>query len=580
MLRIETALGIVAILLAVVCPSLGAHWFERIERVFSRQANRRALSVASVGVAALILRAALLPIEPIPEPVVHDEFGYLLAADTFAHGRLTNPTHPMWVHFESFNILQKPTYQCITPPIQGIILAFGKVVLGHPFWGVWLSAGLMCAAFTWMLQGWVPPEWALLGGVLAILRYGVWTYWADSYWGGAAGAIGGALALGALPRIKRSERALDALLLALGLSILINNRPYEGLILTLPVFVALLSWMFGSGHPQFKLSIRQVILPITAVIVLTAIGTGYYFFKVTGSPFRMPYQVERETYAVAPYLLWQHERPEPIYHNAVIRKMYVDEELVGYRIFRTPIGMVLKAFIAWKFYLGPLLTLPLLSAMFALPYGFSWKEISSCTRFLLITLAIVIIGCLLESFYAPHYSSPAAALVLVLVVISLRCLRQWRRTQGPSGVFLTRAFVAVAAVMFIVRMLAAPLHIPLNSAISPAWFERGPSSFGRAAVQNLLTQLPGNHLVLVHYGANHEPFVEWVYNDADIDHSKVVWAREMDAAENERLLNYFKDRKLWLLDADVSPPRLEPYFNRNQQIQATWNSDESNDKVN
>src|SRR5206468_12765184 len=118
--------------------------------------------------------------------------------------------------------------------------------------------------------------------------------------------------------------------------------------------------------------------------------------------------------------LWQHERPEPIYHNAAIRKMYIDEELVGYRIFRTPIGMALKAFIAWKFYLGPLLTFPLLLAILVLPYGFSWPQISDGTRFLLITLAIVIAGCLLESFYAPHYSSPATALLIVLVLLALR----------------------------------------------------------------------------------------------------------------------------------------------------------------
>jgi hypothetical protein len=47
-----------------------------------------------------------------------------------------------------------------------------------------------------------------------------------------------------------------------------------------------------------------------------------------------------------------------------------------------------------------------------------------------------------------------------------------------------------------------------------------------------------------------------VYNDADIDHSRVVWARDMDSAENQQLLDYFKDRKGWLLEADEEPPRL------------------------
>src|SRR5713101_4064381 len=181
-------------------PAVISLWFRRGRRLFNRVANRPALAVVCAGLFSLLINGTMALFLGVPPPAVHDEYSYLLAADTFAHGRLANPPHPLWIYFESMHVLQQPTYASKYSPGQGMALAVGRVLFGRPIVGVWFTSALACAAIGWMLRAWVRPRWALLGSLLAAL-HPLMLDWSHHYWGGSVALLGGTLVFGAMRRI-------------------------------------------------------------------------------------------------------------------------------------------------------------------------------------------------------------------------------------------------------------------------------------------------------------------------------------------------------------------------------------------
>jgi len=577
-----------------------------LTRALRALGRRQATAVILVGLVSFGACGALGWTYGWPVPWHHDEFSYLLAADTYAHGRLTNPAHPMWAHLESFHIIQQPTYMSKYLPGQGLFLALGQLA-GHPALGVWLSLALACAATCWMLQAWTSRTWALLGGLLAAVHPSMLVCWGYTYWGGAVPMLGGALVFGALRRLLdrppvvrvpsapssrqdlagrggavrpasgsrggrrcppasagRGPRRQDsgregtrgdaptwkrrfclALVLGLGLTLLGLTRPYEGLLAAVPAALLLGGWLVSRQRPTLSVCVVQVVVPLAVVLAGAASFLAYANYRVTGDPWCLPYRLHESTYGVAPLFIFCQPQPVPEFRHPVMRDFATGYCLGAYAAHHPWRQLCARA---WE-KCETLYTF-FLPTVLGLPLLFLLLLLRDrWLGFALLTCATVLVGSFLVPGYHPHYSGPIVSLVFFFVVAGLRKLHafgdrwSWLRFATPA---LLIVFVAGGA-----HTVSQHMH-NMNNPLVP-----------KPLLEDRLCSLGGEHLVMVRYGNSHSVHGDWVYNRADIDASQVVWARDMGSAKNQELLDYFHGRRAWLLNVEegsnVQNITLQPY---------------------
>lgn len=509
-------------------------WIQKITK-------RTSVPMVVLLVLPVLLRIALLPHCPQPAPSGADDFSYILLGDTLAHLRLANPAHPLHRFFEEVFVLQQPTYASIYPLGQGIVLAFGRLVF-HSFWaGVLLSAGAFCALCHWMLRAWVPPVWAFMGGLLAVLQFGVLNPWVNSYWGGAVSATAGCLIFGSLPRLRQEPLLRYGALLGLGLALQILTRPFEAVFVAASV-VAFVVFGFRrtaitAGKPFF----------FALAVVVAAIGLTLLQNKaVTRSWMTMPYVLSRYQYGVPATFTFQ--------PNAVPQRALTPEQELNYRaqaaIHGPDTDSVAAYFsrLAYRFrYLRFFLLPPLYLALVAfVPSLRNWKYVWAA-----VTVALFALGTNFYPYFFPHYLAAIACLFLLFSVRGLANL----------STAISRPVFQLCCVSFLfwfgLYLYGRPDLLAASAYQSWNYINFGDPQ-GRIAVAKALASQPGEQLVFVRYSPAHR-FAEWVHNAADIDSAKVVWANDLGTEENEALLQYFPNRKAWLLQPDVHPPALNPY---------------------
>ncbi|HEY3441026.1 MAG TPA: hypothetical protein VGK29_09760 [Paludibaculum sp.] len=499
----------------------------------------------------VLLRMALLPIAPPPEPCAHDEFSYLLGADTFAHGRLTNPPHPLWVHLEAFHVNPIPTYASKYPPAQSMFLAVGHVAFGHPWAGVLLGYAFMCAALCWALQQWGPPWAALLVTILAGMHMGfgfavhsVSAHWLNTYWGGAVACAGGAFLIGALPGLTRTASRGTILVAVAGVLILLNSRPFEGTVLIAVCLLALVFWRRGMRRTGLSAWRFSNLAPAILLLASGGCWMAYYNLRVTGDPMQLPYLVNQRMYARASAFWLAPELPAVSYRHEDIRKLYIDWDLPVYKSVRSNPWIMVKQ--------GLSFAIPFLFSTFWLPGLLALLLVWPSPKLRVVLAALLgftVLAILPMKYVQTHYFAPMIPLVLIATMQGFRLVRAaaWRRRETWRRAFL--GWVSVCAFMALV------------SAAAWGWYSGKPPAFARARLDTVarLERSGSRHVVIVRRSKSANILEDWINNEADIDRSRIVWARDMGVVRNQELLLYYGDRQKWLLEPDQSPLRLVPY---------------------
>lgn len=535
----EIALALLVLVLSLTVPQLGARVFESFERRLGSLAHHPGRQLIAVGMMAVAVRALMLPWLGVPEPLVHDETSILLQAQTFAAGRLANPTHPFWQHFETIYVNQLPSYASMYFPGRGAPLAAGLVVANSAWLGVWMSMVLLCMGATWMLQGWVSLPMALLGGMLVALRLGMFSFWINSYYGGAFIALGAMLVIGALPRILDQRRWRFGLVMGLGAVILMTSRPYEGALLCAPVAVVMLAGLYRQRRQEGDWQIAKAAF---SALLLVGAGAAFllqYNVATTGNALKTPYELNRATYAAAPAFLTAAPLASLKQGPAHFQK-YFSIEAQGYQARYSPLqllrSVLAKLFYSWNFYIGAILSTAFFCGLWA------------CRRdaFLWGGSAFFFVGYFLETWNFPQYTAPVYPLLLIFMMRGFDWLRRPQGRRQPMRLFLSRAMplasVAVLALPVTSYILGwTSLHG--NSIQAVCCTE--PYDTVRPALRKQLLGSPGPDLVLVKNTMRNPTEYELVNNEPDIDRAPIVWAHRLGPAQDERLQAYFADRRVW-----------------------------------
>jgi hypothetical protein len=208
----------------------------------------------------------------------------------------------------------------------------------------------------------------------------------------------------------------------------------------------------------------------------------------------------------------------------------------------------------YRFFFLPPLYLALLAFLFALR--------DSNMRRVAVTLAIFALGTNFFPYLLDHYLAAVTCLFVLVSITGLQQLSRITIRDNPVGQQITLVLTALCLAEFTgwyaLHLFESPSLYPiLRYETWDAINHQNPQR--RIQVARQLAEIKGPLLVFVRYSPRHIYQNEWVWNNADIDDARIVYARDLGPEEDQKLIRYYPNRQVLLLDPDAYIPQISAY---------------------
>ena len=475
----------------------------------------------------------------LPAPVIHDEFVYQLQARTLVEtGRIWMPAHPLGDFFETFHIVRKPVYAGMFPPGVALVLA-PLIATGLPAWLGPLAATAAAGGLTYRLGQRLAGPAAGMAAAALLVGSGPVRAWAAFTVGQPFAMLWAVVVLRLLFAWWRKPTASRALLAGLAFGMLAITRPFDAVLLGLPVAPIVL-WRLPN------LGVRRAAATLAAAslgVGLFAAGQAHVNLRTTGDPLTTLHQLNYAQEYPELRLGFGDEPADLSVGSQLPRKRRYREEFVTFNVVgRTP-GFVVEDWFTLSWYPRArrvaeyVLAAPALIAL--LPAGLlAWRD----PRAVAATAAVVTfaVGYSLYPIGLPAYFLPAAPAACLLAVLG------GRRLAGAFGAGRWWPGVWAALMLLGVAAAARPVWIAGGEA-RPEWARV------RGAVATV--EAEGRPAVILFHQPDSDWFVEPVYNleAAWPDDQLVVRANDLGDG-NGALFRYYARRQpgrvAWRYDVD------------------------------